>query len=277
MVFCGLARNCAHTLPHLLSVVAEIGQAAGDWAYVFLESDSYDDTMAILESFHEAHPDGIVRSYGRLREQLPERTSRLARLRNEYLDLCAASGYLERFRNLVVLDLDAVNEDLRAEPLLERLIDPDPSWAALFANQSERYYDIWALRQADWSPDDCWERVRSRPSGMTEAEAVRRFVEARQIRIPSDADRIEVDSAFGGLGIYRTQWLRDTRYSGTRADGASICEHVPFHAKIRARGGRLFIDPGLVNGTGVQPHKAGFLLRAAAWLRARSPWATGKE
>lgn len=271
VVFCGLARNCAHALPRLLNVVASVGQSMGDWAYVFLESDSYDGTMAVLEAFHRRHGRGIVRSYGRLRERLPDRTTRLAYLRNQYLTLCESEGYFQRLPFCVVLDLDGVNEDLQSAALRARLTEAEPAWAALFANQSERYYDVWALRHPEWSPDDCWARVRDRPPGMTESEARRRFVEARQIRIPIDSDPIEVDSAFGGLGIYQSSWLSDAEYSGVGPDGRPTCEHVPLHASIRDRGGLLLIDPALVNSRGVQPHKAGFLRRVGAWLKVRSP------
>ena len=30
------------------------------------------------------------------------------------------------------------------------------NWAVMTANVKGRYYDIWALREDNWSPNDCW-------------------------------------------------------------------------------------------------------------------------
>ncbi len=60
------------------------------------------------------------------------------------------------------------------------------------------------------------------------------------------AEWIEVDSAFGGLAIYRREALLGGRYSGVH-EGCAICEHVPLHAELRARGYRIFINPALIN------------------------------
>ncbi len=266
VVFCGLARNCAHSLPTLLEVVRTAGEAVGEWAYVLLESDSYDATASVLEAFDERTGQGVVRSYGRLRRRMPGRNERLAFLRNEYLRLCEESGYFRRFPLCVVLDLDRANEQLDSDRLAAFLRETPREWAGLFANQSVRYYDVWALRHPEWSPDDCWARVRERPADMGEKEAVEEFVESRMIRVPPDAERIEVESAFGGLGIYDVGLLKGCRYRPTAEDGSPVCEHVPMHAQIREKGGRLFIEPSLINGTGIQEHKATAGRRAAAWL-----------
>jgi hypothetical protein len=60
------------------------------------------------------------------------------------------------------------------------------------------------------------------------------------------AEWIEVESAFGGLAIYRREALLEGRYNGVR-DGEGICEHVPLHAELRAKGRRIFINPALIN------------------------------
>jgi hypothetical protein len=266
VVFCGLARNCAHALPALLEVVSAAGRALGDWAYVLLESDSYDGTANVLQAFDDRNGRGIVRSYGRLRRRFSARNERLAYLRNEYLRLSEESGYFDRCSLCVVLDLDRVNENLDPARLVTLLQETPREWAGLFANQSERYYDVWALRHPEWSPDDCWARVKNRPASMSEKDAVREFVEARMIRVPPDSERIEVESAFGGLGIYDLDMLRGCRYRGVAEDGSPVCEHVPMHAQIRKKGGRLFIEPSLINGSGVQEHKATGASRAVAWL-----------
>jgi hypothetical protein len=69
------------------------------------------------------------------------------------------------------------------------------------------------------------------------------------ITIPESADWIPVDSAFGGLGIYRRSILSGARYSGADEDGDGTCEHVPLNNQLRARGARIFINPRLINTT----------------------------
>jgi len=64
------------------------------------------------------------------------------------------------------------------------------------------------------------------------------------ISIPWDSDWIEVDSAFGGLALYRASCLRGCFYS---SEGREVCEHVVLHRKIKDNGGKIFINPGLTN------------------------------
>jgi hypothetical protein len=270
-VFVGLARNCGHALDRLLASVAAVGEDLTDWSYVFLESDSYDDTLEVLRRFDDRHRGGIVRSYGNLKGRYPARTERLAFLRNACLRLVEDQGGLERFDLYVVLDMDAVNAQLEPERLLAVLYETDRDWAGVFANQRMRYYDIWALRHEEWCPDDWMARVRNRPAGMSRKQAEQEFLEARRIRIPEDAEPIEVDSAFGGLGIYDTGYIAGCSYRGVGDDGESVCEHVSFNTQIRAKGGRLFIRPSLINGTGVERHKAPGLRRLRYWITSRLP------
>ena len=76
-----------------------------------------------------------------------------------------------------------------------------------------------------------------------------------------DAEPLEVDSAFGGLGIYKIGAILDNQRdfvgskkkqiqtdTGLREMGWQLCEHVAFHAGLREQGGRLFILPYLING-----------------------------
>jgi len=273
----GLARNCGHTLPRLLKTIETVGADLADWTYVFLESDSYDDTLQVLRSFDVRNQCGIVRSYGTLKNRYPARTQRLAFLRNACVRLLEDADGLDRFEYCVVLDMDGVNHDLDSERLFSFLSEHDSDWGALFANQSERYFDIWALRHDQWSPDDCYARIRNRPAGMSEREATRRFIEARMIRIPPEAQRIEVESAFGGLGIYRSSLLKGCTYTGADGNDDAVCEHVSFNQQIRAKGGRLFVEPSLINGRGTERHKASWTRRAEFWLRNQSKKLQGTD
>ena len=74
---------------------------------------------------------------------------------------------------------------------------------------------------------------------------------------------LEVDSAFGGFGIYKLSYALNSKnpYLGSQVKVLTdensqvnifrweVCEHVQFNIGIRNIGGRLFIKPDLINST----------------------------
>jgi FkbM family methyltransferase len=214
-------------------------------AYVFVENDSTDDTRAQLEDWLVGKTGELISLDG-LDAELPTRTERIARARNAYLDAVRSSA-LREFDDLVVLDLDEVNS--RPTDLESFVAARDYLWAeeqrvAVFANAAPFYYDIWALRHPKWSPDDCWVSVARETPLLGRAAAEKRFVYDRQIALPASAAPVEVDSAFGGLGIYKMPAALASTYIG-RNGPSIICEHVTFHETLRRNGGVLTIYPKL--------------------------------
>ena len=84
---------------------------------------------------------------------------------------------------------------------------------------------------------------------MDEKAAQHIAVECKQAAIDPRADPIEVDSAFGGLGIYRREAFLAGRYAGTddSAGGIDVADHTPYHRELRQKGFRIFINPALIN------------------------------
>ena len=117
------------------------------------------------------------------------------------------------------------------------------------ANQSGRYYDVWALRHPLWSPNDCWEELEFRRRYIKFPElALAYSIRSRMIKIPKNSKWIEVDSAFGGLAIYKSELFSlDGKYSGLTSEGRKTCEHVEFHKSLTESGKRIFINPRLIN------------------------------
>jgi len=95
---------------------------------------------------------------------------------------------------------------------------------------------------------------------MPAEEAADLAVHSKMVVVREDADWIEVDSAFGGLAIYRRQALVGARYNGLDGQGAEICEHATLHAKLRTNGHRIFINPKFIN-TDVTAHTKHFTFR----------------
>ena len=76
---------------------------------------------------------------------------------------------------------------------------------------------------------------------------VKHHVHNKQYLIPSTLPLLPVSSAFGGLGLYRTESLRGLRYDAFDKNRNLTCEHVSLHYQMLKRGAKLFIDPALLN------------------------------
>jgi hypothetical protein len=138
----------------------------------------------------------------------------------------------------------------------------EPNAVGVFANQEGPYYDMWALRHADRCPDDMWEAMFDLVSahGLTDAAAYAQVVEPRIFQLDAQAEPLEVDSAFGGLGIYQCAAIAAAHpnYIGEKVKIVNmagvegivkwqVCEHVAFNDSMRKSGGRLFVYPDMIN------------------------------
>ena len=137
-----------------------------------------------------------------------------ATARNIYLSFVVNNG--SHFDAMIVIDTKtSLINDIQSSSLsccgLKRYL----SWDAVFANQSYKYYDI----------------ANARPTTLN----IFRNISRTEPPIP-------VTSAFGGLAIYKVEFLNEKMYSG---DG-----HVVFNTNYYKNGGkRMFIDPSLILDT----------------------------
>ncbi|MBU3583490.1 glycosyltransferase family 2 protein [Polynucleobacter sp. 15G-AUS-farblos] len=245
ILIAGPARNNADTL------VAEVGTLLSSVASfkksycLVVESDSTDSTLDYLERLQKAIPSFDYISLGHLAKKMPRRTERLAFARNRILDELRNNPKYAAVDYVVMADLDGINRSITREKF-EACWELSNPWDVVTAIQSERYYDIWALRHPDWNPIDCFTQ-RSRLESVIGKEAANNLaVKAKQVVLPS-AGMIEVDSAFGGLGIYKRDALLAGRYIGLDDSGNEACEHISLHADLRNEGYRIFINCALVN------------------------------
>lgn len=246
-VFVGCARNAQ---PHLSKVLRNIERLARNYdrtAFVFVENDSDDTTKATLKSWLQSKRDGHLIEFDGLAKRLKSRTARLAHTRNAYIEFVRRSKY-RTYQHLVILDFDDVNAvelDTEAFRGAISFLERAPEIQGVFANGLPVYYDIWALRHPDWCPTDCWSEIRQ-ATEMTMEQAKERLVYSRQVYIPRNTSPIRVESAFGGLGVYRLPAALSGRYTGTTKDGLEVCEHVSFNLSI-SKHGDLYIYPPLQN------------------------------
>jgi hypothetical protein len=246
IVILGICRDVSRVLK---GDVTKLSNSFSDFKKVhfrLVESDSNDATLDVLDELSREIPNFSYKTLGKLQKSIPERVQRITHCRNACLDLLDSDVGLNDCTYVVVSDLDGMNNELTRENVLSCWFRKD--WDACMANQSAPYYDIYALRHPIWSPNDCWHyEGELRARGFNPVSAREIAVYSRQVTIPIQSIWIPVESAFGGLAIYKRAAMKNFRYSATLANGDHVCEHVTLHAQMRAQGAKLFINPKLVN------------------------------
>jgi hypothetical protein len=244
----GVARNCEHTILGQINIIKKACAIFREVNFFVVESDSTDRTLERLRQMETTSSNFSFVSLGALSTQIPARTDRIAFCRNRYLDEIQSNKSLGDCDYVIVADLDGVN-DLINKERLQSCWSSGVEWDACFANQSGPYYDIWALRHQDWCPNDCWQNCEALKKVMDSENALRVAVQSKMITISDRNPWIEVESAFGGFGVYRRSAFGLSNYVGHDADANPICEHVPFNKGIGSTGRTLYINPKLINGS----------------------------
>ena len=236
-----------------------------DSVRIFLvESDSSDSTIDVLDSIKSNNPNFDYRSLGQLRNDFPDRIERIRFSRNEYIQYIRSLNASEMPDYVIIADLDGMNGKLTENAIQSCFVRSD--WDAVFSNQLGGYYDILALRHDIWQPMDynlelAWYRSLVTPKRPNYPG----FYESLRLRLDYDRARylaiyrkmlrfeitqpwIEVNSAFGGIGIYKPEVFLKYDYSPDFESGGGSSEHVSLHSKMRRDGLKLFINPSFING-----------------------------
>ena len=245
-------RNCGQTI---LKTIEALDKYLGSTKREFfiVESDSDDDTLTILENLARRRSDFKYLSMGSLQSNIPKRTDRIAFCRNKYLEYLRLN--CENFEYLIVVDSDGIVSKIDDSNVLS---SPDVNWHTLTANVSGFYYDLWALRSEHWCNYDCWKRYRNLIKiGMNEYHSYKISVWSPTTILNPRGSHLKVDSAFGGLAIYKVKSIpKSARYVGVDAQGEEICEHVSFNLAINRKNlhSGMYILPGLIIGKSPSEH-----------------------
>jgi translation elongation factor P/translation initiation factor 5A len=271
-VIVGCLKNSAEFLPRVFQNLEKLASCFDEVSFIFIENDSTDATKATIGAWGAKQSHFKLFSMDGLDDYEKNRTVRLEIARNAYINAIQQDASLHDHEHLIVMDMD----DRGAYPLsLDALgsalsfLNEKAEHAAVFANQSVKYYDLWALRHPQLCPFDFWHEVLAQALHVaSDQEAFDKVYAQVPKCIPVDTPPIQVESAFGGLGIYKMKFVLNnkSRYIGHEYKyfvGESMvfsklqtCEHVSFHQGIAAQGGQMFILPYLVNSdqdTGFNP------------------------
>jgi len=248
----GLVRNCEKKIENSLFKIEESLKKALSIRFYIIESDSNDNTLSILSKISNKKNNFTYVSLGCLKTKYPKRTQRLAYCRNYYLDYINYNSENEKIDYVVVADLDGVNDGISSNAIESCWNRID--WDVCTANQHGPYYDVWTLRHSTWSPNDCSNQFNFlRSKGVNLFRSSLYSLYSRMIVLSPSENWIEVDSSFGGFAIYKKKILLNTKYVGLNDEGEEISDHVSVNKQIRSAGGRIFINPTLIN-SGVVEH-----------------------
>ncbi len=245
-VFASCVLNAEKCIGAAQYYIKSIAACFDEVRFLFVDGGSTDGTRdALLSAFgcgntvildSHAAEQRIARKGSGLRLTAGYKAERLAVARQMYLDAVRRAVVSEEYRFLVVFDLDEVLFYPVCRRSIERAVRLllDGGCWGVFANSAPLYYDVWALRAKGWSEDDCWERVWRESGGNWNEGLARKYVGMRQRALPVTSDPFVVESAFGGIGIYRSDIACLGSYEVTERQGWVECEHVAFHRSVRA-------------------------------------------
>jgi len=243
----GLTRDSEKTLTSEIKQISLALQGYKEVSWLIVESDSTDNTINVLDGLKDSIDNFEFAALGILSNDYPVRSPRVSACRNFYINEINSNEKYKNIDYVIMADLDGLNTEITQQGI-ESCWERD-DWDVCTANQSGPYYDIWALRHEFLCPNDAWKEYDffKNTLKLNENEALEKAIVKRMFNINSNLDWIEVDSAFGGFAIFKKNILKNCLYVGTHPDGSPICEHVPFNEQIRNNGGRIFINPKLIN------------------------------
>lgn len=246
-IFVGLARDCQGTVRPNLDIISILSSFFEEVKILLIENDSSDLTRDVIQSWAATTPlNVILPTFTGLDVKISKRTERLAFLRNYALQLLRDGDMKPDY--VIMMDLDGMIakqvNDFSFEGFLSNFSYTN-LWDAVFPSPQTYYYDIWAFRHPFICPEDYRLTSKSGPALLGQDRIVGLTALSRQIVMKSLGGWLEVDSAFGAMGIYRGSAIlnSDCEYIGIDSEGEETCEHVSLHSSIRQSGGYLYINP----------------------------------
>lgn len=228
-IICGISRDNAGDFWTMRRHIEHLGQQFKDYHVVIVENDSKDGTKDLLKLWAEHNPRVTILSKDFHNIKRPS-IQFLADVRNLYIDETNQPKY-DEFNVLIVTDMDmSYGVDIRG---IYHSFADWTSWDAIasngISNPKGEMYDAFAFRNEEfpWAhydkPDTYW------PDIIPQIQRV----------YPVNSSFVSVNSAFGGLAIYKRDKLNGCRYHSIKGD----CEHIEFHKCLRQNEGKMFMNP----------------------------------
>ena len=228
VVICGLARDLGKTAQYSVARLERLGSMFKNYRVIIYENDSSDSTLTELFRWQKRNPNVVI-----LTEKLGnpkregisnERKKEMAYYRNKYLK--EISNYDHDY--VIVYDTDLTG-GFSYEGICHTFGCQD--WDVMASNGllfrpnkngdiDRFFYDTWAFRLP----------------GQEEPK----ITEQNDIYYKRGDPLVRVDSAFGGLAIYKSECIKGTKY--TNKD----CDHVTLHDQIKKNGFSIYLNPNQI-------------------------------
>ena len=236
-----------------------------DYFIILVISDSNDNSLMLCKNYLSNKNGKII--IKNFKKKL-DRIKKLEISRNEYLYLIKKKYF--NFDFLIVMDVDNVNTNLDVNQLERSL--KKKNWNAIFPSQRFFYYDIFALRIKKILNFNFIEKISEDILQNKKNHNIKIYFKKNLFNYFflnkfSNKRYISVESAFGGLAVYKINKILKFKYSSSNG---KECEHVYFNKKINLKYGHLFIDKKLINSSGINKHTInGFLCSYSNYFAKR--------
>lgn len=243
IVLSGPVKNCGNNLEKNLNFLINLKKDNRiDLVDIFiLEGDSTDNSKIILEKYNKSSDINLY-SENNLEEKLSNRVERIAYCRNLLLEEIKKKEIPYDFYIPLDLDVDLFSQ-ISTNKFIEILtrIQKDGGIDALFPFSVPFYYDLAALRSVGWLEEDIWIRFNKLAKKLKIGKIFLRIflIFKKQIKKPKNKKLIQVESAFGGIGIYKLKAEISSIHKYGLTDKATSADHIMFNSHFKKK----YIDP----------------------------------
>ena len=249
VIICSILKNEEKNLYNFFKILKKIKNLFLDYYIILVESDSNDGTYSISKKLITNLNGKIIKT--KTNKEWP-RTKRIEYCRNIYMQTIRKKNFLKKFDYLIILDADNVNHILKIDNLEDSLKKVPNNWIGVFPNQKFIYYDLYALRIKKYFEFDCFEKMISNLNLLSPSQSYFKNIFKNFLIINQFKKRfIKVESAFGGLGIYKLKYVLNKKYSSLNG---KYCEHVFFNKSLLKKNNFLYIDKKFINSFGINDH-----------------------
>jgi len=249
IVICTIVKNEEKNIKNFFYLIKKISNFFLDYYVIIVESDSTDKTYKITNNIIKNFKGKLVKT--KTKSNWP-RTKKISYCRNIYLKLISSYKKLRKFDYVFVIDADNVNNQIDLNMLKKTIKDLPNNWIGFFPNQKFIYYDLYALRIKKYFEFDCFEKMISNLNLLSPRKSYFKNIFKNFFIINQFKKRfIKIESAFGGLGIYKLKYVLNKKYSSLNG---KYCEHVFFNKSLLKKNNFLYIDKKFINSFGFNDH-----------------------
>ena len=249
VVFATTVKNAEKHIENLIKFVSSLSKIYKDYYIIVVEADSSDNTA---NKVRELTRNFKCKLLCLNTKKVKFRTSRLSIARNKILDVIKKDKRLKKFDDLILFDSDNVNRLITSDKIFESISKAPKDWVGIFPNQKFFYYDLWGLRIKKYYNFDCFNELKKYAKKIKPRNAYFKVIFKNFFLINSFKKRfIEVDSAWGGMGIYKLKYAIKSKYNSNVGRNNEI---VFFNRSVSKNNQKLYIDKKLINSYGFNDH-----------------------